>query len=189
MALLSRGPVSLVSSVFTAMLAAGCSLVQPARPPIPLVTAVDLPRFMGDWYVIGFIPIFVERDAHNGIEHYDLRPDGSIATTYRFRDGSFDAPVEVHHPVGFVEPGTSNALWGMQFVWPFTSEYRIVHLEPDYSVTIVGRNARDYVWLMARTPEMSAADLARYRDLIAAMGYDLSRFKLQPQRWPEPPTS
>lgn len=176
---------NLVLAILTAALSAGCSLWRSPQPPIPLVPAVDLPRFMGDWYVIGFIPISLERNAHNGIEHYDLRPDGSIATTYRFRDGSFEAPLTVYHPSAVVEPNSGNALWGMQFVWPLRSEYRIVHLEPDYSVTIVGRTARDYVWLMARTPTMSDADYNRYRDQIAAMGYDMSGFVRQPQRWPE----
>lgn len=167
------------------LLLSGCAVFGPAREPIPLVPAVDLPRFMGDWYVIGFIPIFPERDAHNGIESYALNPDGSIATTYRYRKGSFDAPLVTNTPKGFVEPGTQNALWGMQFLWPFRGEFRIVHLEPDYSVTIIARNARDYVWLLARRPDMSDAAFERYRALIANMGYDAREFRRQPQRWPE----
>lgn len=163
----------------------GCALFGPTREPIPLVPAVDLPRFMGDWYVIGFIPIFPERNAHNGIESYALNPDGTIATTYRFRDKSFTAPVETQKPKGFVVENTGNALWGMQFIWPFRGEYRIVHLEPDYSVTIIARNARDYVWLLARKPEMDEPTFARYRELIGRMAYDVSEFKRQPQQWPE----
>lgn len=163
----------------------GCALLSPKRDPIPLVPQVDLPRFMGDWYVIGFIPIFPERNAHNGIETYALNPDGTIATTYRFRDRSFTAPLETQTPRGYVVENTGNALWGMQFIWPFRGEYRIVHLEPDYSVTIVARNARDYLWLLAREPEMDESRYTRYRELIGGMGYDLSGFRRQPQQWPE----
>lgn len=162
-----------------------CASFGPARDPIPLVSAVDLPRFMGDWYVIGFIPIFLEKDAHNGIESYALNADGSIATAYRYRDGAFDAPLKTNRPKGFVVPDTNNALWGMQFLWPFKGEFRIVHLEPDYSVTIIARNARDYVWLMARRSEMDTAEFERYTRLIAGMGYDVSAFRRHPQRWPE----
>jgi apolipoprotein D and lipocalin family protein len=171
--------------VIAVLLLAGCAALGPAREPIALVPAVDLPRFMGDWYVIGFIPIFPERNAHNGVESYRLDADGSIATTYRYRDGRFDAPLTVATPRGYVVPGTQNALWGMQFLWPFKGEYRIVHLEPDYSVTIVARNKRDYVWLLARQPQMSDEDFARYRERIGAMGYDTREFRRQPQRWPE----
>ncbi|MGQ0530793.1 MAG: lipocalin family protein [Panacagrimonas sp.] len=168
-----------------AALLSACAALGPTREPIPLVPAVDLPRFMGDWYVIGFIPIFLEKDAHNGIETYALNPDGSIATTYRYREGAFDGPLKTNTPKGFVVEGTNNALWGMQFLWPFKGEFRIAHLEPDYSVSIIARNARDYVWLLARTPEINDADFARYTRLIADMGYDISAFRRQPQRWPE----
>lgn len=157
----------------------------PKREPIALVPKVDLQRFMGDWYEIGFTPIYFVRDAHNGVESYTLNPDGTVGTVYRYRDGGFDGPLKTHRPKGFVVPDTGNALWGMQFVWPFKGEYRIAHLEPDYSVTIIARNARDYVWLMARDPEMSDTDFERYRAMIGRMGYDLSKFKRHPQQWPE----
>lgn len=153
--------------------------------PVPLVPQVDLPRYMGDWYVIGVIPTFVEVGAHNAIESYALNADGTIATTFRRRDGSFDGKLKVNKPTGFVREGTGNALWGMQFIWPFKGEFRIAHLEPDYSVTIIGRSKLDYVWLMARQPTMSDADFNRYQQLIASWGYDVSKLERVPQRWPE----
>ena len=47
-----------------------------ARAASRLETApqVDLPRFMGDWYVIASIPTRFERNIYNAIERYDLRP-------------------------------------------------------------------------------------------------------------------
>jgi apolipoprotein D and lipocalin family protein len=169
-----------------AILLAGCSLFEAKRPPIPLASCVDLQRFAGDWYVIAFIPIFPERNAHNAIESYAINGDGTIATTYRFRDGAFDGPLKVHHPQGFVRENTGNALWGMQFFWPIKDEYRIAYLSSDYSTTIIARTKRDYVWLMSRKPEMSEADYARHRAMIAEMGYDLSELRRVPQQWPEP---
>ena len=32
-----------------------------APPTIPPVASVDMPRFMGDWYVIAQIPTYIER--------------------------------------------------------------------------------------------------------------------------------
>ena len=54
---------------------AACS----SPPPIHTATAVDLERFMGDWYVIANIPTFIEKGADNAVESYELNPDGSIA--------------------------------------------------------------------------------------------------------------
>lgn len=164
---------------------AGCQLSGSGRLPLPLAAEVDLPRFMGDWYVIAAIPLPPERQAYNAVETYRLDEDGTVATRYRQRKGRFDAPVDVYEPRGFVEPGSGNALWGMQFIWPFKGEYRIAYVAPDYSATIIARSKRDYVWLMARTPVIAEADYARHLERIAAMGYDIGKLRRVPQRWPE----
>jgi len=67
--------------------------------------------------------------------------------------------------------------------WPFKAEYLVVYLDEDYQVTIIGRTARDDVWIMARTPELPAGELDRLLDLIAGLGYDRSKIRLVPQRW------
>jgi apolipoprotein D and lipocalin family protein len=158
-------------------------------PPLTTEASVDLPRFMGDWYVIANIPTSLERDAHNAVESYRLDSDGSIATTFTFRDGTFDGEVKRYCPRGFVRDTRSNAIWGMRFVWPIKSDYRIVYVSPDYQRTIIGRAKRDYVWLMARTPQISAADLADLRERVAREAYDMTRLLPVPQQWPESATA
>ncbi len=107
---------------------------------------------MGDWYVIANIPTSIERGAHNAVESYRLDTDGSIATTFTFRDGAFNGELKRYCPRGFVRDTRSNAIWGMQFLWPIKADYRIVYVSPDYQRTIIGREKRDNVWVMARTP-------------------------------------
>lgn len=175
-----------IAALLSVCLLAGCGLMSPKREPIPTVPSIDLPKFMGDWYVISAIALPPEKKAHNAIENYTLDKDGSIKTRYRMRKGGFDKPLKVYNPTGYVVEGTGNALWGMQFIWPFKGEYRIAFVEPDYSATIVARNKRDYVWLMARQPSISDTDYARYVKLITDMGYDASKLRRVPQRWPEP---
>ncbi len=154
--------------------------------PITTERNVDLRSFMGDWYVIANIPTSLERGAHNAIESYRLDSDGTIQTTFTFRDGAFDAPLKRYCPRGFVRDTRSNAVWGMQFVWPIKAEYRIVYVSPDYRHTIVGREKRDNVWVMARSPQISDADLQDLRARVAKEGYDMTKFELVPQQWPEP---
>ena len=111
-------------------------------PTIPPVANVDLQRFMGDWYVIAHIPSMPEREAFNAIESYQLDGEGRIRTTFQFRKGSFDAKLKTMEPVGRVVPGTNNAVWDMQFVWPIQAEYVIVDLSDDYSQTVIGARCR-----------------------------------------------
>lgn len=161
-----------------AMLLGACAT---AKPTIAPVESVDLPRFMGDWYVIAHIPSWPEREAYDAVESYRLDPDGRIRTTFSQRKGGFDAPVETMHPVGTVVEGSNNAVWGMQFVWPIQAEYVIVDLAPDYSRTIIGRSKRDYVWLMARTPSLPQPELDAAIARIKALGYDTTKLRMVPQ--------
>jgi apolipoprotein D and lipocalin family protein len=173
----------------TLMALAGTAVIsgcQAASPPLETVDRVDLERFMGDWYVIANIPTFIERDAYNAVESYRLDDDGTIATTFTFRKGGFDGPEKRYTPRGFVRDTESNAEWGMQFIWPIKGDYRIIYLDEDYSVTIIGRNKRDYVWLMARSPTMLEDAYRGAVQRIAEAGYDTSLIRRVPQQWDNP---
>ena len=151
--------------------------------PISTVDYVDLDRFMGNWYVIANIPTFVEKGAHNAVESYAMNDDGTIATTFTFHQDDFDGDLKIYNPRGFVRDRKTNAVWSMQFIWPFKAEYRIVYVKEDYSQTIIGRSKRDYVWIMARSPSIDENYYQFMLTLLADAGYDISRVEKVPQRW------
>src|SRR5687768_12717697 len=168
-------------------LAAGCAMALAActsAPTTPLETVpyVDLKRFMGDWYVIANIPPFIEKDAQNSIESYRLDPDGTVDITFTYRDGAGGAS-KVLRSRGFVLDRETNAIWGVQFIWPIKADYRITYLAADYSQTIVSREKRDWVWIMARTPTLPAADYERLVALVVTQGYDIARIQRVSQQW------
>jgi apolipoprotein D and lipocalin family protein len=149
--------------------------------PIKTVDFVDLNRFMGDWYVIANIPTFIEKDAYNAVETYRLEEDGTVATTFRFNKGGPDGTLKTYNPRGFIRDQSSNAVWGMQFIWPFKSEYRVIYLSEDYTTTVIGRSKRDYVWIMAREPEISDEEYASIKKFLQEQGYDLKDLQKVPQ--------
>ena len=152
-------------------------------PEMNTVDHVDLDRFMGPWYVIANIPTFLEKDAYNAVETYSLNTDGTIATKFTFRKGGPDGEEKEYNPKAFVVDRSSNALWGMQFVWPIKADYRIVYLDDNFSTTIIGRQKRDYVWVMARTPTISDDEYYRLESMVESLGYDLSKLQRVPQIW------
>jgi apolipoprotein D and lipocalin family protein len=159
---------------------AGCQ-ASPPKPPLRPVASVDLPRFMGDWYVIAHIPTFLEKGAYNAVESYRLNDDGTIATTFTFNRDAPDGPLKIYRPKGFVRDTRSNAEWGMQFVWPIKADYLIVYLDQQYRQTIVARDQRDYVWIMSRTPRISAEEYDALTERVRAMGYDMNLLRRVPQ--------
>ena len=137
---------------------------------------------MGDWYVIACIPTVIETEAYKAIESYQLEKDGTINTTFVFRKGGFDGPEKRYNPHGFVVENTGNSVWGMQFVWPFKSEFIITYLDKDYTSTIIARNARDYVWIMARTPFINDSRYQELTKIVANLGYDISKLRNVPHQ-------
>ena len=170
------GLVKFLSFYLIWILITGCQTMK----PIQTVEAVDLKRFMGDWYVIASIPTFIEKDAYNAMESYRLDEDGTVATTFSFNKGSLEGPRKEYTPRGFVRDKPSNAVWGMQFIWPFKAEYRIVYLTDDYSQTVIGRSKRDYVWVMAREPSIPDKDYEQILRFLADQGYNLKNLRKVP---------
>ena len=164
-----------------ALLVAGCASPPEALPPPALVSHVDLPRFMGDWYVIANIPTFLEKGAHNAKDSYRLAPDGTILTTFSFNADAPDGPARHYESRGYVMDSSTNAIWGQQYVWPFKADYRISYLSPDYGETVITRVKRDYVWIMARTPTIPPEDLARLEAFVQSQGYAAEKLQRVPQ--------
>ena len=161
--------------------ASGCAT---SMEPIKPVEHVDLSRFMGDWYVIATIPTRFEKNAYNAVETYKLLPNGHVDTSFRFNNGGFEEPEKTIHSTGFVVPDTGNAVWGVQVFWPIKAQYVVAYLKDDYSQVIVARDARDYTWVMARTPTIPQADYDALLAKVKALGYPASKIRKVPQSWP-----
>lgn len=163
------------------LLATGCSSTM--QKPLPSPSQVDLARFMGTWYVLGYTPILVDKQAHNAVEHYAQHEDGRILTTYQFRKGAADGPLKTFQPTGFIANQDSKAEWKMQFVWPFKADYVILYLSEDYDRTIVVHPNRKYAWIMQRSPVRDETTYAEMLELLATNGFDLEAIQPVPHDW------
>jgi apolipoprotein D and lipocalin family protein len=174
-----RRPLALMLAIATVMLSA-CS---DEGAPMQTVDNVDLDRFMGDWYVVAGIVTSMEQDAYNPVETYERVGPKKIAMTFTFRDGSFDGKEKTFHPKGFIRNTETNAEWGMQFIWPFKADYRIIYLNDDYSVTVIGRSKRDYVWIMSREPSIPDDEYDAIIAFLGEIGYDTADIRQMPHEW------
>ncbi|UTW46156.1 lipocalin family protein [bacterium SCSIO 12696] len=151
--------------------------------PLPQASYVDLERFMGSWYVVGYTPTFMDKNAHNGVEHYYLDDSGKILTTYQFRKGGFDGKLKTLKPTGFVYDKDTNAEWRMQFFWPIKADYVVMYLSEDYQQTIIAHPNRRYAWIMQRTPDMDDSTYQAMLSKLENAGYDKAIIQRQPQNW------
>jgi apolipoprotein D and lipocalin family protein len=155
--------------------------VSEKRPPLRTVDRVDLPRFMGDWYVQGIIPWFFERHNVGTMDIYELRPDGKINIRYVYQRRSLDAPVRELKATARVANPETNAEWRVQFLWPFEAPFLIIDLADDYRYTVIGYPNRSLVWIMSRQPQIDEKDYAAILLRLAEQGYDTDRIVRVPQ--------
>jgi hypothetical protein len=69
------------------------------------------------------------------------------------------------------------AIWGMRILWPFEADYRVAYLDPDYRYTVVARNKRDFVWIMARDQDLEDTLVIEILHKVEGLGYDLAKLR------------
>ncbi len=153
------------------------------RADAPLAYAkVDLPRYMGEWYIVANIPYFLENDLVGSKTHYTLRDDGKVVENFAARKLSFDGDVKAYEFIDTPDPATGNAYWSVKLFWPVYVSQATLYVDDDYQYTLIGYKDKSLGWIFARKPELSEA---KYRELLKRFedqGYDTSRFRRVPQR-------
>lgn len=160
------------------LLLAGCATM---TPPPRTVAHVDLDRYLGCWYVIANIPYFLENGKVASYDTYARRPDGRLDNIFTFRKGGMDAPEQSWHGTAWVTNPATNAEWKVRFVWPLTSTYLILELDPDYRWAVVGTPGRGLLWILARERRLSDTDYEHILGLIERQGYDRTKIARVPQ--------
>lgn len=179
-----KAPHFLPLLMLTSLLA--CCGTTPKPPPLRTVEHVDLPRFMGDWFVFAHIPYSLEKGKVGTLDRYALRPDGKIKNSYLFRRGSLDAPLEEWKGVAWVHDKTTNAEWRVQFLWPFRVPYLVLDLDPDYQWAVIGHPSRKLAWVLTRQPALDDPTYQEILRRLARQGYDPARLAKVPQRTTTP---
>lgn len=172
--------IRLLAVVAAVVLLAACaSRSERAQPP--LATAdIDLPRFMGTWYVIANVPYFFENGKVATRDEYRLRPDGRIDNDFVFKK-RFGAEDRRWHGVSRLVEGSGGARWKVQFVWPFSSELVVVHVDEDYRGAALTTPDRKLAWVFGREPTMDPARQQALVAILAAQGVDVSALRAVPQ--------
>lgn len=168
-------------SVLALALAAFAGGAGAATPPLTSQARVDLPHYMGRWWVIAHTPYFAERGKVATADEYKLRPDGTIENVYVYRK-AFDKPEKRMRGVAKVVPGTNNAQWRIGFFGGLIkADYLILEVAPDYSWALIGQPSRKLAWIFARDAKMDDARMQELAAKFSAYGYDPAKLVRVPQ--------
>ena len=134
------------------------------------VAALDLNRYLGEWYEIARFDHSFERGIERAKANYMLNEDGTIKVVNSgVKDGKSKTAI------GKGKRTDTPALLRVSFFGPFYADYRVMKSDADYTYALVGSGGADYLWMLSRTPKL--ADDAKSELLVEARrrGYDTDK--------------
>lgn len=138
---------------------------------------LDLQRYLGTWYEIARLPMRHEpAEATDVSAHYSLDEEGKVRVQNRCRvHGEVEESIGQATPVDDANTRLEVTFLPQGLRWiPFTrGDYWVLKLDPEYRVALVGTPDREYLWLLARQPQLDAATRRAYLDAAQAQGFDL----------------
>lgn len=146
-------------------------------PPVP---HVDIKKFSGLWYEVARTYNDYEKDCVAATVEYDLQKNN----TYKIFNRCFRHIIggDLIKYSGTAKPTNGNSMSkiDMTYYYFFTSEYRVIHLEDDYSAAVVADKEMEQVWIMSRVPQMPEQKL---KNILGKLdkSMDLKRLIYTPQ--------
>ena len=161
-------------------------IYKPASIPTT-VDSVDLNEYAGTWYEIGRLPMYFQRKCAGDVTaNYTQKTDGSgIVFTNKCvsEDGSGITAEGLAKPVdenGSKLKVTFLPKW-IRWIPVGRADYWVLAREADYKTALVGTPDKKYLWLLARSPNISQETYTKYRQVAQQQGYDLKEFTLTSQ--------
>lgn len=152
------------------------------NPPLRVVESIDLTQYSGRWFEAARLPNkFQNQCTGDVVVHYALRDDGRLDVVNRCRTaaGKVDEARGIGRKAG---DGTSNSRLEVRFAPAILSflrsvwgDYWIIGLGPEYTWAVVGTPSREYLWILSRTPQMSATSYDRAIEIARANGFDVKK--------------
>jgi apolipoprotein D and lipocalin family protein len=142
-----------------------------SRPSV--VNSVDLNRYTGLWYEIARLPNPFEKNLKCITAKYTLREDGKISVLNSGHKISDPEKVSSSNGVAWVPDKNVPAKLKVQFFWPFSGNYWIIHLDKDYKYVLVGDPSFKYMWILCRESKMDEETYKMLLDRAVLEGFDI----------------
>ena len=130
----------------------GCTGVPDGLTP---VGDFQVQRYLGTWYEIARLDHSFERGLSRVTATYEQRDDGTIGVVNRGFDAATGEWEEAAGKARFAGAEDVASL-EVSFFGPFYGGYHVIVLDhEDYAYAMVSGPSRDYLWILARRPELS----------------------------------
>nr|WP_200193011.1 lipocalin family protein [Halorhodospira abdelmalekii] len=122
------------------------------------VSGFEPERYTGKWYEIKRLDHRFERGLSHVTAEYEARDDGTIGVLNRGFDTGACKWRSIEGTARFRE-GPDVASLRVVFFWPLAGGYHVIALDDNYEWAMVSGPNRNYLWILARTPEIEESVL------------------------------
>ena len=137
------------------------------------VEEFDLERYLGTWYEIARFNHSFERGMDNAMAEYILQDDGTVfVMNTAWKDGKFKV---AEGKAKYKDPEGNPGALKVSFFWFLYSEYNVMLVDKDYTISLVGSKKENYLWILSRTPVPDQDLLQSVLEEAEARGYDTSK--------------
>ena len=158
-------------------------LVSFAQQPVKSIAELDISRYMGTWYEIAKLPNWFQRKCVQGTQaQYQILGPQKIEVSNKCTT----ATGEEIKAVGVARPNSSGqvAQLEVRFAPDWTAwlplvwgAYWVLDLDPDYQLAAVGDPSRSYLWILSRSPVVSAIQYDSLLQRLKVMGFDVTKLE------------
>ena len=171
--------------LFLSWMGSGFALANNPTPPVTTVSELNLEQYLGKWYQIAAIPMWFQRNcAKNTMAVYSKSDDAliKVENSCEKENGKIsEASGRARINPKLDSPSKLQVTFVSIFnywIWPFGGNYWVIELGKRgdiYDYSVVGDPTREYLWILARKPQLTLEELKPIRDKIKAQFYDLSK--------------
>ncbi len=154
------------------LLLCGCVGIPDGITP---VNEFNLEKYLGTWYEIARLDHSFERGLEKVTANYTMREDGGVKVINRGFNPESNEWKEAEGKAYFVGNADIGQL-KVSFFGPFYGGYNVIDLDKEnYQYAMVCGPDKSYLWLLARTPELSPDIQADLVSKAANFGFETDK--------------
>ena len=154
-----------------------------AQSQVKSIPEFDVSRYMGTWYEISKLPNWFQRKCVQGTQaRYKVLGPTQIEVNNKCTTASGEEiqAIGLARPNGSGRPAQLEVRFAPEWtawlpmVW---GAYWVLDLDSDYQLAAVGDPSKSYLWILSRTPQVSAERYDAVLQRLNVMGFDITKLE------------
>ncbi len=152
------------------------------------IASLDVPRYMGTWFEIAKYPNWFQKKCTGGgtTAQYRQQADGTVQVINRCRleSGAMNEAMATARQVGSATSPKLKVRFApawlsfLPFVW---GDYWVIDHDEAYQLVAVSEPSQEYLWVLARTPQVDPTAYNALLTRLTQKGFDVSKLELTRQ--------